>query len=201
MYSPMNLSQTSWSNPLLFNQSTTSLTLHSIGGVSLRPCTVVDTGMDAGPADTDMLLDCCCWTWGAFTNMPGADEDEAMLLCFELICPTEAGEGNPFGISRTGVLLLFSSIRCILGRVVVGGEIGLGYMPFSIDGFSSGFSGGGGSAGTGDCEAEKEGLVAVGISVSSFGGTKTSVDNEYRVPSVAAVASPSVPTFSFSSGV
>ena len=36
--------------------------------------------------------------------------------------------------------------------------------------------------GTGTCEAEKEGLVAVGISVSSFGKTKTSpVD---KVPNI-----------------
>ena len=168
MYSPMNLSQTSWSNPLLFNQSTTSVTLHSIGGVSLRPCTVVDTGMDVGLVNTGVPL-LSCWTWRAFTNMPGADEDEVMLLRFGLTFPTEVGEGNPFEISRAGVLLLFS-ICCILGRVV-GGEMGVGYTSFSgVGGFFSG-STGTDSVGTGVCETEKEGLVAVGISVSSFGGT------------------------------
>ena len=42
-----------------------------------------------------------------------------MLLFFELNTLERSG---PFEISRTGVLLLFSTICCILGRVVVGRE-------------------------------------------------------------------------------
>jgi hypothetical protein len=41
----MNLSHTSWSNPLLFIQSTTSWTLHSITRVLLYPVSNFCTGL------------------------------------------------------------------------------------------------------------------------------------------------------------
>ena len=91
----MNLSHTSWSNPLDFNHSTTSSKLHSVGCVFFNCEGEVANGGCGG----------VCITCGACVVAAGADVVETILVCFEcrvlLKCEDDGeGDGRPLA---TGV--------------------------------------------------------------------------------------------------
>ena len=167
---PMNLSQTSWSNPLVFNHSATSSILHSVG------CVFFSCEVEVAFARS---CDSVCVACGAGIVSGGADDDETVLFCFEcivLLKGNDDADGRPFatGFSRGGALLRLLSVVG-KGRTTPPreGETGVGCELLAGDvAFFSGSGSGSARGGAGE-KTGKEGFVAVGISLSSLGGMTT----------------------------
>jgi hypothetical protein len=126
----MNLSHTSWSNPLVFNHSTTSSTLHSVGCVRFN---------SEGEVATTGGFGSVCVGCGAGIVSGGADEDETVLFFFECIVLLKGdedavGDGRPFaiGFSRGGTLLrLPSGVEKGGTTAAREGVTGVGYEPMA----------------------------------------------------------------------